>query len=105
MTLCLASIHRTSVFLQFISTKRGVNRAYRKCCPLPRLGDQTGGGRMAKRKPRIQHAEVVGLFAARLREVRRSRGLTQAELAQRATVTASYVWRLESGGAAPGIDL
>ena len=60
---------------------------------------------MAKRKPRIRHAEVVGLFAARLREVRRSRGLTQAELAQRATVTASYVWRLESGGAAPGIDL
>ena len=60
---------------------------------------------MAKRKPKIKHAEIVDLFAARLREVRRSRGLTQAELADRATVTASYVWRLESGGAAPGIDL
>jgi transcriptional regulator with XRE-family HTH domain len=45
------------------------------------------------------------LFAARLREVRRSRGMTQAELSRRANVTASYVWRLESGGAAPGIDL
>jgi transcriptional regulator with XRE-family HTH domain len=28
-----------------------------------------------------------------------------AELAHHAHVTASYVWRLESGGAAPGIDL
>ena len=31
--------------------------------------------------------------------------MTQAELAAKAHVTASYVWRLESGGAAPGIDL
>jgi transcriptional regulator with XRE-family HTH domain len=31
--------------------------------------------------------------------------MTQAELGRRASVTASYVWRLESGGAAPGIDL
>ena len=60
---------------------------------------------MAKRKARIQYAEIVGLFAARLREARRSRGFTQAELAERATVTVSYIWRLESGGAAPGIDL
>ncbi len=58
-----------------------------------------------KRKARIEHAEVVRLFAARLRELRRSRGMTQAELARQAQVTASYVWRLESGGAAPGIDL
>jgi transcriptional regulator with XRE-family HTH domain len=47
----------------------------------------------------------VRLFATRLREVRRSRGMTQAELSRRANVTASYIWRLESGGAAPGIDL
>ncbi len=58
-----------------------------------------------RRKKRVEQAEVVRLFAARLREVRRSRGMTQAELARRANVTASYVWRLESGGAAPGIDL
>jgi transcriptional regulator with XRE-family HTH domain len=60
---------------------------------------------MAKRKVRVQHAEVVKLFATRLRELRHSRGMTQAELAQRAHVTTSYVGRLESAGAAPGIDL
>jgi transcriptional regulator with XRE-family HTH domain len=31
--------------------------------------------------------------------------MTQAELGRRAQVTTSYIWRLESGGAAPGIDL
>jgi transcriptional regulator with XRE-family HTH domain len=57
-------------------------------------------------KKRIQHAEIVRLFAARLRELRHSRGLTQAELARQAHITTSYVTRLESGGAvAPGIDL
>jgi transcriptional regulator with XRE-family HTH domain len=61
---------------------------------------------MAKRrKRRIEQDEVVRLFAARLREVRTSRGMTQAELSRRAQVNPSYVWRLESGGAAPGIDL
>jgi transcriptional regulator with XRE-family HTH domain len=45
------------------------------------------------------------LFTARLREVRRSRGMTRAELGRRAHGTASYIWRLESAGAAPGIDL
>jgi transcriptional regulator with XRE-family HTH domain len=60
---------------------------------------------MAKRKRRIGHAEIVRLFAARLRELRHSRGLTQAELARQANVTTSYIGRLESGGAAPGIDL
>jgi transcriptional regulator with XRE-family HTH domain len=61
---------------------------------------------MAKRrKGRIEQDEVLRLFAARLKEVRRSRGLTQMELSRQAQVTASYIWRLESGGAAPGIDL
>jgi transcriptional regulator with XRE-family HTH domain len=60
---------------------------------------------MAKRKRRIKHAEVVNLFAARLKELRISRGLTQAELARQAHITTSYVWRLESAGAAPSIDL
>src|SRR5439155_8017990 len=64
------------------------------------------GAPMAKRrKARIEQDEVVRLFATRLREVRRSRGMTQLELSRRAQVTVSYVWRLESGGAAPGIDL
>jgi transcriptional regulator with XRE-family HTH domain len=60
---------------------------------------------MARRRARIEHAAVVTRFAARLRELRRSRGLTQAELARRADITTSYVGRLEAGGAAPGIDL
>ena len=60
---------------------------------------------MARKKTRIRHAEIVELFAARLRELRRLRGLTQAELARQAHVTPTYIGRLESGGAAPGIDL
>jgi transcriptional regulator with XRE-family HTH domain len=60
---------------------------------------------MAKRKIIIRHAEIVGRFAARLRELRHSRGMTQATLAGAAHVTTSYIGRLESGGAAPGIDL
>ena len=60
---------------------------------------------MGKRKTRIQHDEIVQLFAIRLKELRRAAGLTQAELARKAQVTTSYVGRLESGGAAPGIDL
>ncbi len=60
---------------------------------------------MAKRKPKIRQVEIVNLFAARLRELRHSRGMTQAELARQAHITVSYVWKLESGGAAPGIDL
>ncbi len=60
---------------------------------------------MSKRKARIEHAEIVRLFAARLRELRHTRGMTQAELARLAHVTTSYIGRLEAGGAAPGIDL
>ncbi len=56
-------------------------------------------------KSRVQHAEIVRRFAARLREIRHSRGMTQAELARQAHVTLSYIGRLESAGAAPGIDL
>lgn len=59
---------------------------------------------MPRRRP-IQHAEVVRLFAARLREIRHSRGMTQAELARKGHVALSYISRLESGSAAPGIDL
>lgn len=58
-----------------------------------------------QKKARISHAEVVRLFGARLREVRLSRGMTQAQLAQKAEVSVAYVGRLEAGAAAPGIDL
>ena len=61
---------------------------------------------MAKRKSvPITHPEIVRRFAARLRELRRQRGLTQKELAERAELTETYLSRLESVGAAPGIDL
>ena len=60
---------------------------------------------MAKQKQQIQHAAVVNRFAARLRELRSSRGMTQKELAQLAQITPTYVWRLETGKVAPGIDL
>lgn len=58
-----------------------------------------------KRKKRIEHGELVGLFARRLRELRVERGMTQADLARRAGVTPTYLSKLEGAGAAPGIDL
>jgi transcriptional regulator with XRE-family HTH domain len=58
-----------------------------------------------KRRVPIVHDPVVRLFADRLRSVRVARGMTQAELGQQAQVTATYVSRLESAKAAPGIDL
>jgi transcriptional regulator with XRE-family HTH domain len=59
----------------------------------------------SKRKVRIKHEEVVERFARRLKELRLQRGMTQAELAKRARVTTTYISKLESAGAAPGIDL
>jgi transcriptional regulator with XRE-family HTH domain len=61
-------------------------------------------GKKRKRQP-IEHDEIVRRFAARLRELRHARGMTQATLAQAAQVTSTYIGRLENGGAAPGIDL
>jgi transcriptional regulator with XRE-family HTH domain len=58
-----------------------------------------------RKKTRIAHAESVHLFAVRLREVRLSRGMTQAELAHKARVSEAYIGRLERAEAAPGIDL
>lgn len=60
---------------------------------------------MAKRKVQIQHEPIVGIFAARLRELRLSRGMTQADLANRAVVTPTYLSKLEAARVAPGIDL
>lgn len=60
---------------------------------------------MAKRKVQVQQEAIVGRFAARLREVRLSRGLTQVQLAGRAFVEPTYIAKLEGGKTAPGIDL
>src|SRR5438128_2584308 len=60
---------------------------------------------MPRPKKRIEHDEIVQHFSRKLREFRRERGLTQADLARQAQVTTSYVTRLEAAGAAPGIDL
>lgn len=61
---------------------------------------------MAKRKKqKSAQSELVRRFAARLREVRAGRGMTQAALAHQAQVSEAYVGRLERGEAAPGIDL
>lgn len=59
----------------------------------------------SKRKVQIEHEPIVGVFAARLREVRLSRGMTQADLANRAVVTPTYIAKLEGARVAPGIDL
>jgi transcriptional regulator with XRE-family HTH domain len=58
----------------------------------------------SKKRP-VKNAEIVHLFAERLRERRHAMGMTQEALAHAASVTPSYLWRLESGGASPGIDL
>ena len=54
---------------------------------------------------RVRQAEIVRIFAERLRGLRSARGLTQRDLADKAGVTLTYVSRLEAAGAAPGIDL
>lgn len=48
---------------------------------------------------------IVRLFAERLREVRQSRGMTQAELARLADVSPTHLSELENADIAPGIDL
>jgi transcriptional regulator with XRE-family HTH domain len=63
------------------------------------------GAHMAKRKARIQHAEIIQRFASRLKELRLARDLTQAQLARQAHVALSHLSKLENGEAAPGLDL
>src|SRR5947209_13239880 len=63
------------------------------------------GGGMPPRKKTIRHDAIVARFGERLRQLRLSQGMSQAELAGLAEVTTNYVSRLEGGGAAPGIDL
>jgi transcriptional regulator with XRE-family HTH domain len=59
---------------------------------------------MANRRAK-KRAEIVRLFAERVRELRLSRGMTQAELARRAEVSVTHLSELENGEIAPGIDL
>jgi transcriptional regulator with XRE-family HTH domain len=61
--------------------------------------------RMSKQKKQISHDEIVTRFGRKLQELRVERGMSQAELATRASCTTNYISRLEGGGAAPGIDL
>jgi transcriptional regulator with XRE-family HTH domain len=49
-------------------------------------------------------AEIVWLFAERLREVRQSRGMTQVELARQADVSPTHLSVLENADLAPGIS-
>ena len=57
------------------------------------------------RKRRIEHHEIVRLFAQQLRAVRKERAMSQQALAQAAMVTGSYVGKLERAEAAAGIDM
>lgn len=58
-----------------------------------------------KRRTKIVRPEVVRQFAERLREIRRSVGLTQRQLADAAHLSEGYVARLEAGDTSPGLDL
>jgi transcriptional regulator with XRE-family HTH domain len=60
--------------------------------------------RKERKKTKIQHAEIVKLFASRLRELRLARGMTQHELARLAGVAMTYVGRLENQESSPSID-
>jgi transcriptional regulator with XRE-family HTH domain len=59
---------------------------------------------MARTKT-IRHDPIVVRFAERLREQRRTLGLSQQELAFRAHVNVGYLGKLERGEAAPGLDM
>jgi transcriptional regulator with XRE-family HTH domain len=59
----------------------------------------------ARKKQKIQHAQIVLRFSRELRTRRLAAGMTQAELARRSHVTTSYITRLERATSAPGIDL
>jgi transcriptional regulator with XRE-family HTH domain len=59
---------------------------------------------MGKRKKRVRQPAAVQHFAARLRELRRSRGFSQSELAERAVLTPTYITKLEAGLSSPQLD-
>jgi transcriptional regulator with XRE-family HTH domain len=49
--------------------------------------------------------DIVRQFAAKLKELRSTRGMTQADLAQKAGISPTYVSELENADSTPGIDL
>lgn len=57
------------------------------------------------RTQKIRHHPAVGRFAERLRAVRRDLGMSQQDLAEKATVNIGYIGKLERGEAAPGLDM
>ena len=73
--------------------------------PLP--GRFVAGEIMAKKRrtTKIDRPEVIRQFAEKLRQVRRSVGLTQRELAERAHLSEGYCARIEAGDTSPGLDL
>ena len=64
--------------------------------------------RIERLRERLAHADEHGWFFAKIAEQvaeeRRSRGLSQAELAELTGTTQSAIARLESGGRPPRID-
>ena len=60
---------------------------------------------MSSKKRQVKQADIVRVFAERLRSLRTAKALTQNELANRADITISYISTLEAGSVAPGIDL
>jgi transcriptional regulator with XRE-family HTH domain len=57
------------------------------------------------RKKRIQHHEIVSIFALNLRTPRQERGLSPAVIGPRAHVNVGYLGQLERGEAAAGLDM
>src|ERR1700722_19730089 len=72
--------------------------------PVPSTAIADEGTIMPRRTP-IRHDVIVAAFAEQLRRTRRSRGMTQRDLARAANLTESYISRLENAAIAPGIDL
>src|SRR5581483_8141416 len=100
-----STLRRSAVQIQKVAERTVVSQpASLFMATVANPGHYAPGVRMAKR-PQKRQDEIVGRFAARLREVRLARGMTQAELAAVAKVTETYITRLEAGRAAPGIDL
>lgn len=56
--------------------------------------------RSTKKRP-----EIVRQFAAKLKELRAARGMTQADLAQKADISPTYISELETADTTPGIDV
>lgn len=59
---------------------------------------------MPTRRPK-KRPGIVRAFAAKLREVRTSRGMTQAELARQAEISPTYISEMENADTTPGIDV